>query len=81
MLCGQEHHLSSVGVVEHIGTVSVEKGHYVAYVRARKLGNPEQQGSYSHSWFRADDSTISEVSVEDVLKRQAYILFYERLED
>ncbi|KAK3124006.1 hypothetical protein QOZ80_8AG0639200 [Eleusine coracana subsp. coracana] len=69
-----------VGVVEHIGTVSVEEGHYVAYVRARRLGNPEQQGICSHSWFRADDSTISEVSLEDVLKRQAYILFYERIE-
>lgn len=69
-----------VGVVEHRGTVSVLSGHYVAYVRAKKLGNLQQQGSCSHSWFCADDSTISEVSLEDVLKREAYILFYERME-
>jgi ubiquitin carboxyl-terminal hydrolase 16/45 len=70
-----------VGVIEHRGTESVHKGHYVAYVRARKLGNPQQQGSCSHSWFCADDRIISEVSLEDVLQREAYILFYERMED
>ncbi|TVU04949.1 hypothetical protein EJB05_48094, partial [Eragrostis curvula] len=69
-----------VGVVEHIGTESVESGHYVAYVRARKIGDPQQQGSCSHSWFCANDREISEVTLEDVLKREAYILFYERME-
>ncbi|XP_062195322.1 ubiquitin carboxyl-terminal hydrolase 2-like [Phragmites australis] len=70
-----------VGVVEHRGTGSLNTGHYVAYVRARRLGNHQQQSSCSHSWFRADDSVITEVSLEDVLKRQAYVLFYERMED
>jgi ubiquitin carboxyl-terminal hydrolase 16/45 len=68
------------GVVEHRGTGSLDEGHYVAYVRARRLGNHQQQSSCSFSWFRADDSVISQVTLEEVLKREAYILFYERVE-
>ncbi|WVZ92036.1 hypothetical protein U9M48_038133 [Paspalum notatum var. saurae] len=68
------------GVVEHRGTDSLKVGHYVAYVRARKLGNQQQQSSCSSSWFCADDRNISQVNLKEVLKREAYILFYERME-
>lgn len=68
------------GVVEHIGTESLEAGHYVAYDRATRLGNQQQQSSCSSSWCCADDSFIREVTLEQVLKCQAYILFYERME-
>ena len=67
------------GVVEHCGP-SMNAGHYVAYVRARRLGNQEQQSSCSASWFCADDGHIREVTLEEVLKREAYILFYEKME-
>ncbi|RLM60399.1 ubiquitin carboxyl-terminal hydrolase 1-like [Panicum miliaceum] len=67
------------GVVEHRGP-SMNAGHYVAYVRARRLGNQEQQSSCSSSWFCADDGHIREVTLEEVLKREAYILFYEKME-
>jgi len=67
------------GVVEHRGP-SMNAGHYVAYVRARRLGNQEQQSSCSSSWFWADDGHIREVTLEEVLKREAYILFYEKME-
>ncbi|OEL34355.1 Ubiquitin carboxyl-terminal hydrolase 1 [Dichanthelium oligosanthes] len=69
------------GVVEHRGGPSMDAGHYVAYVRARRLGNQEQQSSCSSSWFCADDSYIREIPLEEVLKREAYILFYEKMED
>lgn len=68
------------GVVEHRGTESLLTGHYVAYVRAKRLGNQQQQSSCSSSWFCANDSIISQVTLEEVLKREAYILFYERVE-
>jgi ubiquitin carboxyl-terminal hydrolase 16/45 len=51
-------------------------GHYVAYVRP----SPPQQTNGSSSWFRASDTDITEVSLEEVLKREAYLLFYERIE-
>ncbi|XP_062196784.1 ubiquitin carboxyl-terminal hydrolase 2-like [Phragmites australis] len=68
-----------VGVVEHRGP-SLDAGHYVAYVRARRLGNHQLQSSCSSSWFCANDSNISEVTLEEVLKCEAYVLFYERME-
>jgi ubiquitin carboxyl-terminal hydrolase 16/45 len=67
------------GVVEHIGP-TMNAGHYVAYVRARRLEDQQQQSSCSSSWFCADDSNIREATLEEVLKRQAYILFYEKAE-
>ncbi|KAB8109287.1 hypothetical protein EE612_045505 [Oryza sativa] len=64
-----------VGFVEHLGP-SMYAGHYVAYVRP----SPPQQTNGSSSWFRASDTDITEVSLEEVLKREAYLLFYERIE-
>uniref|UniRef100_A0A0E0LX61 Ubiquitinyl hydrolase 1 n=1 Tax=Oryza punctata TaxID=4537 RepID=A0A0E0LX61_ORYPU len=64
-----------VGVVEHRG-LGNDAGHFLAYVRA----SPRQQTSGSPSWFRASDDNIREVSLEEVLKCEAYLLFYERME-
>ncbi|KAL6644485.1 hypothetical protein ACP70R_016093 [Stipagrostis hirtigluma subsp. patula] len=69
-----------VGVVEHRGEY-LTTGHYVAYVKARRLENHQRQDSLPYLWFCADDSHITEVSVEEVLRREAYVLFYERMED
>ena len=68
-----------VGVIEHIGN-SLKKGHYVAYVRGSRTGS-KQQSSGSSTWFHADDSIIREVSLANVLMCEAYLLFYERIED
>ncbi|CAO2207365.1 unnamed protein product [Urochloa humidicola] len=68
------------GVVEHRDSNSLDTGHYVAYVRAKRLGNEQQQSSCSSSWFCANDRHIGEVTLEVLLKREAYILFYERVE-
>ncbi|KAF0898184.1 hypothetical protein E2562_001828 [Oryza meyeriana var. granulata] len=64
-----------VGVVEHRG-LGNDAGHFVAYVRA----SPRQQTNCSSSWFRASDDNIKEISLEEVLKCEAYLLFYERIE-
>jgi len=68
-----------VGVVEHLGTMT--GGHYVAYVRAAKIGGWQQQSSGSKSWFYASDGQVREASLEEVLNCEAYILFYERVAD
>ncbi|RLM86521.1 ubiquitin carboxyl-terminal hydrolase 2-like [Panicum miliaceum] len=68
-----------VGVVEHLGTMT--GGHYIAYVRAAKIGGRQQQSSSSKSWFYASDGQVREASLEEVLNFEAYILFYERVAD
>lgn len=60
-----------IGVVEHIGTM--RGGHYVAYVRGVAKGNTDRL------WYHASDADIREVSLEEVLRCEAYILFYEKM--
>ncbi|GMH20290.1 hypothetical protein Nepgr_022131 [Nepenthes gracilis] len=59
-----------IGVVEHSGTM--RGGHYVAYVRGgdRSRGKP--------TWYHASDTYVRVTSLEDVLRSEAYILFYEK---
>lgn len=52
-------------MVEHQGS-EIDHGHYVAFVK---------RGS---QWYRVDDSEVSLISDEAVLKRQPYIFFYYR---
>ncbi|VAI74322.1 unnamed protein product [Triticum turgidum subsp. durum] len=65
-----------VGVIEHRGH-ALSIGHYVAYVRAGR----KQQSSGSSSWVCASDRGIKEVPLEEVLGCEAYMLFYERMDD
>uniref|UniRef100_K3YML3 Uncharacterized protein n=1 Tax=Setaria italica TaxID=4555 RepID=K3YML3_SETIT len=69
-----------VGAIEHFGN-SLKEGHYVAYVRGSRTGTEQQQSSGSSTWFWASDLTIREVPLANVLKCEAYLLFYERIED
>uniref|UniRef100_J3MUM1 Ubiquitinyl hydrolase 1 n=2 Tax=Oryza brachyantha TaxID=4533 RepID=J3MUM1_ORYBR len=64
-----------VGVIEHLGP-RTSAGHWIAYVRQ----NREQPDSGSSSWYCADDINIKEVSLEEVLKCEAQLLFYERMD-
>uniref|UniRef100_A0A0D9XFD7 Uncharacterized protein n=1 Tax=Leersia perrieri TaxID=77586 RepID=A0A0D9XFD7_9ORYZ len=68
-----------VGVVEHSGTIT--GGHYVAFVRTGKIGGRQQRNTDSKSWFYASDAQVRESSLEEVLRCEAYILFYERVGD
>ncbi|CAH8380849.1 unnamed protein product [Eruca vesicaria subsp. sativa] len=60
------------GIVEHSGTMG--RGHYVAYIRG---DHDEKRDSYI--WYRASDSFVRQVSFEEVLRSEAYILFYQRI--
>ena len=52
------------GVIEHEGSFS--GGHYIAYVRL------------AEQWYRMSDSQVTRVDEEAVLRKQAFMLFYER---
>ncbi|KAI4342581.1 hypothetical protein MLD38_027193 [Melastoma candidum] len=60
-----------VGVVEHSGVM--RGGHYVAYVR----GGRREKADNASVWYYASDTHIREVTLQEVLRSDAYILFYE----
>ncbi|XP_050219640.1 ubiquitin carboxyl-terminal hydrolase 2-like [Mercurialis annua] len=67
-----------LGVVEHLGTM--RGGHYVAYVRSDKRSKDKADSEIGSSvWYHASDANVREVSLEDVLRCEAYILFYEKI--
>eukprot|EP00257_Ricinus_communis_P016032 XP_015574074.1 ubiquitin carboxyl-terminal hydrolase 2 isoform X2 [Ricinus communis] len=67
-----------LGVVEHLGTM--RGGHYVAYVRGgQKSKGKAENESGSSVWYHASDAYVREVSLEEVLRCEAYILFYEKI--
>ncbi|KAI5061326.1 hypothetical protein GOP47_0023831 [Adiantum capillus-veneris] len=63
-----------VGIVEHGGTM--RGGHYVAYVRGPN--SDEMSDTKDHAWYHISDSIVSKCTLQDVLGREAYLLFYER---
>lgn len=81
------------GLVEHTG--SLNRGHYIAYVRAPCKGYNISTTTESHDsdpsvsfvpegpymWFKYDDSKVSRVAEEYVLQRNAYMLYYIRRKD
>lgn len=73
-----KHKYRLVGVVEHLGTM--RGGHYVAYVRggAKSTGKAEKENEDS-VWYHASDAYTREASLEEVLRCEAYILFYEEI--
>lgn len=75
------------GVVVHSG--SIIAGHYTAYVRLsqdlQSIGSNltatndtanKQSGADSDQWFFISDSRVRTATLDEVLKREAYILFY-----
>ncbi|XP_052189807.1 ubiquitin carboxyl-terminal hydrolase 2-like isoform X2 [Diospyros lotus] len=76
-----EYKFRLLGVVEHQG--SMRGGHYVAYVRGGK-GNSsnsekEENENGGFVWYHASDTHVRQASLEEVLRSEAYILFYENL--
>lgn len=65
-----------VGVVEHSG--SMRGGHYVAYVKGCKKTEAGKENGYP-VWYHTSDVYVREVSLEEVLHCEAYILFYEKI--
>lgn len=67
-----------VGVVEHLGTM--RGGHYVSYVRGGPKNKVKaKKESVGGVWYHASDVYVREVSLEEVLRCEAYILFYEKI--
>ncbi|PHT48817.1 Ubiquitin carboxyl-terminal hydrolase 2 [Capsicum baccatum] len=64
-----------IGVVIHSGTM--RGGHYVAYVRGGPKIAGKDKNAEDFAWYYASDSHVREVSLEEVLRSDAYILFYE----
>ncbi|KAK3006868.1 hypothetical protein RJ639_015533 [Escallonia herrerae] len=63
-----------VGVVEHLG--SMRGGHYVAYIRGGTKSQQGDEGNGDFVWYYASDAYVREASLEEVLRCEAYILFY-----
>lgn len=78
-MANDENKYCLAAVVVHEGPMLFE-GHNFAYVRATRIGDQQQESSGTLSWFRASDEDVTKVSLEEVLKCQAYIIFYERVE-
>ena len=57
-------------VVVHLG--GIDSGHYVTYRRESPIENHLQ-------WYYTSDALIQEVLLEDVLKSNPYMLFYEKI--
>lgn len=63
---------------------TVQGGHYIAYVLSgqrqidgEKVVGAEEQGR--RHWLYCSDHIVKPVSVDEVLKSQAYCLLYERI--
>ncbi|XP_024521247.1 ubiquitin carboxyl-terminal hydrolase 1 [Selaginella moellendorffii] len=61
-----------VGVVEHSGTM--KGGHYVAFVRGGSAGDGKE-----NFWYYISDSDVRRTTLDQVLRSEAYLLFYERV--
>lgn len=63
-----------IGVVEHSG--SARGGHYVAYVKG---GLKDDDDDDDGLWYHASDAHVRQVTLEEVLRCEAYMLFYEKM--
>ncbi|THG11019.1 hypothetical protein TEA_028835 [Camellia sinensis var. sinensis] len=66
-----------LGVVEHLGTM--RGGHYVAYVRGKGNNRKAENENEEDVWYHASDAYVREATLEEVLRCEAYILFYEKM--
>lgn len=58
---------------------TIRGGHYVAYVRGAKIKGKQEKENEGCVWYHASDAYVRESSLEEVLRCEAYILFYEQL--
>ena len=61
-----------IGMVSHRG--SFNGGHYVAYCRT--LSSDPATGAQTSTWLEFDDARVSPILADDLLRVQAYLLFY-----
>ena len=76
--CSRQRRFELFGVVEHTGTY--KDGHYTAYVRVGGSAASSNGGSGEQaSWNHYSDSKVTAVTPAQVLRAQAFLLFYTRL--
>ena len=76
--CSRQRRFELFGVVEHTGTY--KDGHYTAYVRVGGSAASSNGGSGGQaSWNHYSDSKVTAVTPAQVLRAQAFLLFYTRL--
>lgn len=70
----QDYTYKLTAVITHLGDVF--SGHFVTYRRSptTKSGN-----KYSSKWLCTSDHAVKEVTLDEVLSTEAYMLFYERI--
>ena len=64
-------------VVVHIG--AIDSGHYVTYRREPDNSLETSEDQVKPRWFYTSDSLVREVTLDDVLGTNPYMLFYEKL--
>jgi len=64
--CGSSKY-SLTAVISHIGFMN--RGHYICYAKSQGI------------WRLFDDDSVKEVSQEEVLSQQAYLLFYSKIQN
>ena len=52
-------------VINHQGTL--QSGHYTCFIKQAQ-----------NSWFKCDDSLVTKASIDEVLRSEAYLLFYHK---
>ncbi|KAJ6219785.1 hypothetical protein RDWZM_005597 [Blomia tropicalis] len=62
----EKFHYNLIGVANHFGGLG--GGHYTAFAKNAK----------NQRWYNFDDSSVSAVSENDAITKNAYVLFYER---
>eukprot|EP00038_Savillea_parva_P004178 m.134822 g.134822 ORF g.134822 m.134822 type:complete len:320 (-) comp11400_c0_seq2:128-1087(-) len=62
-------------VVQHTG--SLQSGHYTAYIKDTVV--PSKGGPAAAQWFHVSDEKYTVCTLAEVLRAEAYILFYERI--
>lgn len=68
------HTYKLIAVIEHLG--DVVSGHFVSYRRC----SPTQTGEkHSEKWLFTSDAVVKKVSLAQVMKAEAYMLFYEKV--
>jgi ubiquitin carboxyl-terminal hydrolase 36/42 len=65
------------GVVIHQGG-STSSGHYYSYCRTEMALNPTLNKPGQGKWYECNDEYISQISEQQALNAQAYLLFYQK---
>jgi len=63
-------------IVNHIMYHTAGGGHYTTYVAS----DTQHSGQKAQIWLKCNDSTVSRIDKEDLVSKDAYILFYKRKE-